>query len=45
MAPKLKWLTEFAHLQPDDWDDKEYIFDPDAGKPEVSNLNLFVKHL
>ena len=23
-------------MQPDDWDDeKEYIFDPNAGKPEV----------
>ena len=28
-------------MQPDDWDDeKEYIFDPNAGKPEVLPLLL-----
>jgi hypothetical protein len=35
LAPAPLLLTEFALLQPADWDDREYIFDPDAEKPEV----------
>jgi len=28
----------FAGLQPEDWDDKEYIPDPEDKKPEVYTL-------
>lgn len=28
-------VTLFAYLQPEDWDDKEYIPDPEDEKPKV----------
>jgi hypothetical protein len=29
-------------LQPKDWDDREYIEDPDEVKPEVCVANIFL---
>ncbi|RZC75602.1 hypothetical protein C5167_051086 [Papaver somniferum] len=31
-------LTKFVNVQPEDWDDKEYIDDPEDKKPEVEQL-------
>ena len=38
--PNQKWLT-FIVLQPADWDDREYIEDPNDVKPEVLPNILF----
>ncbi|RZC60051.1 hypothetical protein C5167_021813 [Papaver somniferum] len=31
-------LTKFVNVQPEDWDDKEYMDDPEDKKPEVEQL-------